>query len=101
MLTEKEVKHIAKLARIKLSETEEKKFQKELGEILDYINKLNEVNTDGVEPLYQTTSLVNWFRADEPRGEFKMDENLNKKLIGQAPHSQNGFVKVKSVLRKL
>lgn len=100
MLDEKTVKHIAKLARIKLTETEEKKFQKELGAILNYINKLNEVNTDGVEPLYQTTGLVNSYRDDEPRGEFKMGEDLNQKLIGQAPHQQDRFIKVKSVLRK-
>ena len=98
MLTDKEVRHIAELARIKISAKEEKSLKKDLSSILEYINKLNEVDTTGVEPLYQTTGLVDSFRDDEPRGEFKMDENLNEKLIGQAPHSQNRFIKVKSVL---
>ena len=98
MLTDKEVKHIAGLARIKISEKEEKSLQKDLSSILEYIDKLNEVNTDKVEPLYQTTRLVDSFRSDEPRWEFKMDENLNERLIGQAPHQQNRFIKVKSVL---
>jgi len=98
MLTDKEVRHIAELARIKISAKEEKSLKKDLSSILEYINKLNEVDTTGVEPLYQTTGLVGSFRDDEPRGEFKMDENLNEKLIGQAPHSQNRFIKVKSVL---
>ncbi len=98
MLTDKEVKHIASLARIKITEKEEKSLKKDLSSILEYIDKLNEVDTEKVEPLYQTTGLVDSFRVDEPRGEFKMDENLNEKLIGQAPYKEGRFVKVKSVL---
>ena len=101
MLSDKEVKHIAELARIKISEKEEKSLKKDLSSILEYIDKLNEVDTSGVEPLYQTTGLVNSFRSDEPRGDFKMDENLNEKLIGQAPHRQDRFIKVKSVLERI
>ena len=100
MLIDKEVKHIANLARIKISEKEEKGLKKDLSSILEYIEKLNEVDTTEVQPLYQTTGLVNSFRDDEPRGEFKMDENLNEKLVGQAPHSENRFIKVKSVLSR-
>lgn len=98
MLTDKEVKHIAELARIKIDEKEEKSLKKDLSSILEYVEKLNEVDTAGVEPLYQTTGLVNSFREDEPREEFKMDEPLNEKLVGQAPHSQDRFIKVKSIL---
>ena len=93
-----DIKHIAGLARIKITEKEEKGLKKDLSSILEYIEKLNEVDTTGVEPLYQTTGLVDSFREDEPRGEFKMDENLNEKLIDQAPHKENRFIKVKSVL---
>ncbi len=98
MLTEKEIRHIASLARIKITGEEEEKFKKELSSILDYINKLNEVDTDGIEPLYQTTGLVNSLRKDESRKEFEMNENLNKLLIEQAPHKEKRFIKVKSVL---
>lgn len=100
MLTEKDIQHIANLARIKLTEKEENKFKKELSSILDYINKLNELDTKNVEPLYQTTGIVNTFRADKHRKDFEMNEALNDKLIEQAPHSQNRFVKVKSILQK-
>ena len=100
MLTDKEVKHIAELARIKISDKEEKNLKKDLSSILEYIDKLNEVDTTGVEPLYQTTRLVNSFRSDETRGEFKMDENLNEKLIDQAPHKEGRFIKVKSVFSR-
>lgn len=98
MLTDKEVNHIAGLARIKISEKEEKGLKKDLSSILEYIDKLNEVDTTEIEPLYQTTGLVDSFRSDEPRGEFKMDEDLNEKLVGQAPHKEGRFVKVKSIL---
>lgn len=100
MLTDKEVGYIAQLARIKLTEKEEKSLKKDLSSILEYIEKLNEVDTTEVEPLYQTTGIVNSFRNDEPRMEFQMDENLNKKLIGQAPNKENRFIKVKSVFEK-
>jgi len=98
VITEKEVRHIASLARIKISEKEEKSLKKDLSSILEYIEKLNKVDTTGVEPLYQTTGLVNSMRPDESRGEFEMNDELDKKLIGQAPHKENRFVKVKSVL---
>jgi|SRR3989344_5787045 len=100
MLTDKEVKHIAKLARIEMSGKEEEKFKEELSSILDFVNKLKEVSTEGIEPLYQTTGLVNSVRTDENRGEFDMNNDLNQKLIEQAPHKENRFVKVKSVLNK-
>ena len=100
MLTDKELKHIADLARIKLSKDEAKKFPKELGSILDFIDQLNKADTSQVEPAYQITGLVNSFRTDEYRKDFEMNEELNEKLIGQAPNRQDRFIKVKSVLRK-
>mgnify|MGYP001560192241 FL=1 len=100
MFTDKEIKHIAELARVKLTEQESNKFQKELSSILDFIDQLNKADTSQVEPAYQITGLVNSFRADEHRKDFEMDEDLNEKLIGQAPHKENRFIKVKSVLKK-
>ena len=100
MFTEKDLQHIADLARIKLSEDEAKKFPKELGSILDFIDQLNKADTSQVEPAYQITGLVNSFRADEHRKDFEINEDLNEKLVGQAPYSQNRFIKVKSVLSR-
>ena len=107
MLSDSEVRKIAKLARIEVSDAEVEKLKDELSSILDFVNMLGKVNTDGIEPLYQTTGLINSTRPDEPRGEFLpirragvMDDTLNDKLIGQAPHKENRFIKVKSVLKK-
>ena len=100
MLSDKEVQHIASLARIKLTSQEEEKFKKELSSILDYIETLKRVDTEQVAPLYQTTGLVNVLRPDESRPSFIMDEKLNELLIGQVPDTKGHFVKVKPVLRK-
>ena len=100
MLTDKEVRHIASLARIKINEKEKKGLKKDLSSILAYIEKLNEVDTTGIEPLYQTTGLIDAFRSDDPRKDFNMDESLNEKLIGQAPHKENRFIKVKKVFER-
>lgn len=100
MLTGKEVEHIAQLARIKLTEKEKDNFRKELSSILDYVNKLKELNTEKVEPLYQTTGIVNALRTDKHRKDFEMSEDLNAKLISQAPQKENRFIKVRSVLKK-
>jgi len=100
MLTETEVKKIAKLARIEVSDNEIEKLKGELSSILDFVKKLGEADTNNIEPIYQTTGLVNSFRSDESRGEFKMDESLNERLVGQAPHKENRFVKIKSVFER-
>ena len=96
----KTIKHVAVLARLNLNEKEEEKLKTELSSILSYIEKLNQVNTDNVNPPHQITGLVNSTRSDEGRGDFVMNEDLSKKLIDQAPDKQNRFIKVKSVLKK-
>lgn len=96
----KTIKHIVSLARMNLGEREEEKMQKELSSVLDYIEHLNKVNTDNIEPLYQTTGLANSMRDDDHRRDFEINESLNEKLIGQAPDKDKGFVRVKSILNK-
>ncbi len=65
MLTREQVLKIAKLARLGISDAEVEKYQVQLSGIISYIDKLNEVNTDGVEPTAQVTGLLNCFRTDE------------------------------------
>lgn len=62
MLTEKEVQHIAKLAKLTLTKEEVTLFSHQLSEVISYINVLNEVNTDTVPPTFQVTgqkSVIN------------------------------------------
>lgn len=86
MLAKEEIKHIAKLARLGLTEKEIERFQKELSKILDYVEKLKEVDVSKVEPTSHSFLLENITRKDEV---FK----FNKKLI-------EGYLKVKSILKK-
>ena len=64
-LTKEQVKHVAKLARLGLTDQEVEKFQTELSGILDYVEQLSEVNTDKVLPTAQVTGLSNVMREDE------------------------------------
>lgn len=100
MLTDTEIDHIAKLARIELDHTHREKFKKELSSIIGYIDTLNAVDVAGVEPLYQVTGLQNQTRPDKYRGDFVMDEKLTEYLIGQAPAREGRLVKVQSVKSK-
>lgn len=80
-LTADEVRHIAKLARLKLSDEEVKKFTKEMDAILRYIEMLNEVNTENVEPTAQVTGLTNVFREDI----VKPSEATTEELLACSP----------------
>ncbi len=100
MLNDKELDHIAKLARVRVAPEKREQLKKDLSAILGYIEKLNKADTSSVEPLYQTTGLVNATRSDEPREEFPMTEKLEELLIGQAPSRKERFVKVRSILSR-
>lgn len=94
-ITKQDVQHIAKLARIELTPDEETKFEKELSAILGFVEKLNEVNTENVEPMTGGTVLENIMRDDE-----QIDKDLQGKeasLLGAAPEKERGYVKVKYV----
>lgn len=90
-----EVEHVAKLARIELTAREKKKFQQQMATILDYVDKINEVDTEKVEPTWQVTGLENVQRADKIQPFME-----NECLIAAAPDSQEQQVKVKAVFNK-
>ena len=98
MLSDTELDHIVNLARVRVAPEKRETLKKDLSAILDYIGKLNKVDTSSVEPLYQTTGLINATREDLPRNEFPMTEKLEELLLGQAPSRKERFVKVKSIL---
>ena len=66
-ITKEEVDYVAHLARLEFTETEKETFTSQLNEILLYMDKLNEVDTSGVEPLSHAIALNNAFREDEVR----------------------------------
>lgn len=99
MIKKEEVKHIAKLARLGITEEEEKKFEKDLSSILDYFNSLQEINVSGVKPTFHPTEDFlgkegGQAREDEPKPE---SEETANKLIEAAPDKENRHIKVKAV----
>ncbi len=98
MITRKDVEHIARLARIELSDFEKEKFERELSSILDFVAQLNEIDTSLVLPLTGGTELTNVVREDGlgiPRRTVS-----HQKLVEAAPENRGGYVKVKAVFEK-
>lgn len=94
-ITRKQVKHIASLAKIELTDEETDKFRKQLGSIIDYFDTLNEVDTKGVEETSQVTGLVNKLRDDIAR-DFLARENA----LSNAPDKKDGYFRTRSPLNK-
>lgn len=87
------IKYLEKLARITLTEDEEKKIGNELQDILTYIDMLNELDTDGVEAMSHCFPVTNVMREDEVQPSMSADE-----IVANAPESQDGcFVVPKTV----
>jgi aspartyl-tRNA(Asn)/glutamyl-tRNA(Gln) amidotransferase subunit C len=98
MLSKDEVKHIADLARIEMSEKEIEKYQKQLGKILDFVDKLSEVKTDEIPTADGgIIDLENVWRSDDARNKKQKTRNNKINLIEMAGEIENGQVKVKSV----
>ncbi len=93
-LSRDDVLKLARLSRLKLSDEEIEKFRNELSEILDYVQQLNNVDTDNLEPTYQVTGLKNVSRSDEViHYQAKPDD-----LLKNAPAVEQHQFKVKRVL---
>ena len=92
-VTEKEVRHVAKLARLALSEEEIAKMVPELNNILGWVEQLGEVDTAGVEPL--TAVIENQLRL---RDDVVNDGNCRDDILKNAPDAQHGFFAVPKVI---
>ena len=95
MLTKKEVQYLANLARIKISEQEEEKFQKDISSILDYVKKLEEIDVKGVEPMSHSIAVENVMREDKAE---RFPGNKVEKLIESAPRKKERHIKVNTIL---
>jgi aspartyl-tRNA(Asn)/glutamyl-tRNA(Gln) amidotransferase subunit C len=71
-----QVRKVARLARLELSEDDLARMQRELSAILDYVDQLQKLNTDGVDPLAHPLPVHNVFRPDEPAPSLPVDEAL-------------------------
>jgi aspartyl-tRNA(Asn)/glutamyl-tRNA(Gln) amidotransferase subunit C len=90
-LTTADVKHVAKLAKLKLSKDEVGKFVNQLSEVVSYIDELAEVPTDNIEPTSQTTGLTNVTRKDEVKSERILTQ---EEALSGSDNIHNGYFKV-------
>jgi len=96
MISKEQIEHIAKLARIELTEEEKGKFTKELSSILDYFEKLNKVDTSKIEGISQVTGLEDVMREDDAP-KIKGSEIRNK-ILEQAPRKKGDYFQVPKIL---
>ena len=92
-LSAQDVRHIARLARIAVTDAEVDRYAAQLTSILDHFDALSQANVEGLEPTAHPLPLSNVMRADEvapslPRGE----------VLANAPEQEDGYVRVRAVL---
>ncbi len=91
-ITEKEIKHIANLARLELDDKDIEKFKRELDAILSYFQELQALDTEGVEPTAHAVSIP------LPRREDKIGQSIKREeILDHAPLSKDGFFVVDKV----
>jgi len=92
-IDQQQVRKVAKLSRLQLTEQEVEEFAGQLSAILEYVEKLNELDTTNVEPLAHCLPISNVFRADEVK------ESLGtEKTLANAPRKDGDFFKVPKIL---
>ena len=92
-ITEEQVRYVAHLSRLALTDNEVERFSGQLGEILGYVEKLNELDTSDVDPLLHALDTKNVFREDSA------GESLSRKdIMKNAPESSEGCYKVPRII---
>ena len=92
-ITRAEVEHVARLARLELSEEEQVTFTGQMDAILAYVDKLNELDTAGIVPTAHAVPMENAFRDDEPVPPLGINNAL-----ANAPDRVEGFFRVPKVI---
>ena len=91
MIDREQVLHVARLARLKLNDEEIERMAGELSGILEHVDRISELDLDGVEPTSHVIALENVLRPDEPRPSWSRDE-----VLEPAPDSASGAFRVPS-----
>ncbi|MFT4970333.1 MAG: aspartyl-tRNA(Asn)/glutamyl-tRNA(Gln) amidotransferase subunit C [Chitinophagales bacterium] len=89
------INRLAELAKLEFDESDAKEIQINLGSILDLVEKLQEVDTEGVEPLVYMNENVGVFREDEVKQVISKEEGLRN-----APNKDSDYIKVPKVISK-
>ena len=89
MIDREQVLHVARLARLRLAEDEIDRMSRELSTVLDHIEKISELDLDGVSPTSHVVELENVLRPDEPRPSWPRDG-----VLAEAPDAATGGFRV-------
>ncbi len=92
-LSADQVKKVASLARLKLFDGDVVRYQEQLGNVLSYIHRLDEVDTTNIEPMAHPIETVNVFRPDEPRDSLDREQALSN-----APQTDGKYFLVPAIL---
>ena len=92
-ISEAQVRHVAKLSRLKLNDEQVAHFATSLSRVMGYVSKLSELDVENVEPMAHPTDMTNHFREDEPTQPLPVD-----KALANAPDADPPFFKVPKVL---
>ena len=93
IISKKDVEHVALLARLELTDAEKEAYTKQLNSIMDYMNKINELDTVGVEPTAHVLPLYNVLREDKREKSFDRAE-----VLKNAPEKEKGQFKVPKIV---
>lgn len=94
-LSREQVKHVALLARLGLTEAEVEKFQQQLSNILENFEILQEVDTTDIPPTAQPIALYSVFREDEIEDSYPLQD-----ILANTPSQENGCFKVRAILEE-
>ena len=94
-ITREEIEKVALLSRLSFTPAEADLFAEQMSKILDYAEKLNEVDTRGVEPTSHALALTNVFREDAPRPSLSVED-----VLGNAPESEDDCFKVPQIIQE-
>ncbi|MCI8659085.1 MAG: Asp-tRNA(Asn)/Glu-tRNA(Gln) amidotransferase subunit GatC [Lachnospiraceae bacterium] len=89
IISDETIEYVGILAKLKLTKEEQEAAKKDMGRMLDYIDKLNELNTDGVEPMSHVFPVNNVFRED-----VVIHGNDRENILKNAPEKKDGAFKV-------
>ncbi len=88
-----DINHVAMLARLKLTDSEKEQFEKQVGSIINYIDKLNELDTSSIEPTAHVLPISNVFREDQLKTSLPRE-----KALQNAPEKDDGFYRVPKII---
>ncbi|MDA1477131.1 Asp-tRNA(Asn)/Glu-tRNA(Gln) amidotransferase subunit GatC [Bacillus changyiensis] len=88
-----EVKHVAHLARLAITDEEAEMFTKQLDSIITFAEELNEVNTENVKPTTHVLQMKNIMREDDPGKGLPVED-----VVKNAPDHKDGYIRVPSIL---